>query len=74
MLKQMQEEGLSFFGLALALSQQQRDELAGAPLSEQDETLFTQTALDSLDKQAAIEAEAQPDFETFLAEWNAASH
>ncbi len=72
MLKMMQEEGLSFFGLALQLSQQQRDKLLdGSNLSAEDEAMFTQAALDSLQRQAEIEAEPQPDFGTFLAEWNA---
>ena len=70
MLDKMREEGLSFFQLALSLSQQQSAALAAEALSETDEARFTATAAASLAQQAEIEAEPQPDFDSFLAEWN----
>jgi glutamate--cysteine ligase len=73
MLQQMQDENLSFAALALKLSQQQRDALKPEGLTPEQEALFTTTALESLQKQASIEAEPQEPFEVFLAQWNEAS-
>jgi glutamate--cysteine ligase len=73
MLQQMQDENLSFAALALKLSQQQCDALKPEGLTPEQEALFTTTALESLQKQASIEAEPQEPFEVFLAQWNEAS-
>ena len=79
MLAQMQDEGLSFFQLALTLAKQQHSVLldssekaTDSQLSQRDETMFEKVATQSLADQATIESEPQLDFETFLAQWNAA--
>ena len=79
MLTQMQEEGLSFFQLALTLAQRQhefllesRDNAAKTLPSQADEAMFEKVAKQSLADQASLEAESQLDFEEFLAQWNAA--
>jgi glutamate--cysteine ligase len=79
MLAQMQNEELSFFQLALTLAQRQHEALLESPnggtqplLSQADEAMFEKVAKQSLADQAKLEAEPQLDFETFLAQWNAA--
>ncbi len=79
MVEQWQGEGLSFFQLALTLAKQRHSVLldssekaTDSQLSQRDETMFENVATQSLADQATIESEPQLDFETFLAQWNAA--
>ena len=66
-LRQMAEEDIPFFHLAMAASRQWAADFRARPLPAARTADFTRAAADSLAEQARLEAEDAPDFETYLA-------
>ena len=69
-LKEMQEDGLTFFQFAMRHSQQSSRQLINGGLPPQTRKTLQQTAADSLLKQAEVEAADTLSFEEFLIQWN----
>ena len=70
MLKEMQEENLSFFQFSMKRSQETRDHLQDGGLDENTVNDFVKAAEKSLVKQKEIEAADTQSFDEFLKEWN----
>ncbi len=69
MLKEMRERGEGFFHFAERLSLQHCEYFRGLTLEQDIRRLLQREAEDSLQRQARIEAEAQPPFDQFLADY-----
>ncbi|MFB3076805.1 MAG: glutamate--cysteine ligase, partial [Lysobacterales bacterium] len=65
-LKQMKEQGLPFFRLAMSYSQRWAEQYREQPLSEERAAQFSSASSESLRQQAAIEAADIVSFETYL--------
>ena len=70
MLKQMQDQELSFFELAMALSRSTRDTLQNGGLSAQAVAEFNSASEESCRRQQEMEAADTMSFDAFLQEWN----
>lgn len=70
MLKEMRDEGLSFFEFSMARSRETRDHLQNGGLSDNTREEFVAAATQSHARQAEIEAADTQSFDDFLEEWN----
>ena len=70
MLKEMEQNKLSFFEFSLERSKQTQEELLSSTLDERTLTDFIGASELSLKKQAEIEASDTLDFDRYLADWN----
>ena len=68
-LEAMQQEKLGFFDFGLRQAERHRDHFRQSPPDAGDHALFSQLARRSLEDQEAREAEPQPPFEAFLADY-----
>ncbi|GJM12858.1 MAG: glutamate--cysteine ligase [Pseudohongiella sp.] len=69
-LKDMEEQGLSFFEFSMQQSRKHRDDLLNNGLSETTLKMMEETAAQSLREQAEIEAQDTIDFDEYLKNWN----
>lgn len=69
-LKDMKQNGLSFFEFSMQQSRRHRDHLQNNGLSEASLKMMQETATDSMQKQAEIERQDTIDFDQFLKNWN----
>ncbi len=69
-LRDMQENGLSFFQFSLQQSKTHRDYLQNNGLSADTIKMMQETAASSVQKQAEIEAKDTLDFAEYLRQWN----
>ena len=70
MLKEMEQNKLSFFEFSLERSKLTQKELLSSTLDERTLTDFIGASELSLKKQAEIEASDTLDFDSYLADWN----
>ncbi len=71
-LKDMKQQGLSFFEFSMQQSRMHRDFLQNNGLSETTLKMMEKTAADSIRKQTEIEQQDRIDFHEFLKNWNEA--
>ncbi len=69
-LKEMQEENLSFFEFSMKHSAIHRDYFQNGDLEVKTAEMMQETALNSIAKQREIEEADKIDFPTFLKQWN----
>jgi glutamate--cysteine ligase len=69
MLREMRENGEGFYPLARRLSTEHARHFREYPLSEARRAQLDAEAAQSIARQAALEAEEQEDFDTFLARY-----
>ena len=73
-LNDMREQQVTFFRLAMNLSEQHRKQFQAEPLDPAVRQAFEQEARESLERQAAVEAADEIDFDAYLAAYYAQYH